>query len=50
MIDNQKYVFDSFWNKGIPAEYRIRELEEGPDPGKTELIQNPQRTLESFLI
>ena len=49
MIDNQKYVFDSFWNKGIPAKYRIRELEEGTDPGKTELIQNPQRTLELFL-
>jgi two-component system, OmpR family, sensor histidine kinase VicK len=49
MIDNQKYVFDSFWSRGIPAKYRIRELEEGIDPGKTELIQNPQRTLELFL-
>ena len=49
MIDNQKYIFDSFWNRGIPAKYRIRELEEGIDPVKTELIQNPQRTLELFL-
>jgi signal transduction histidine kinase len=49
MIDNQKYVFDSFWNRGIPAKYRIRELEEGIDPVKTELIQNPQRTLDLFL-
>jgi sugar-specific transcriptional regulator TrmB len=49
MIDNQKYVFVSFWSRGIPAEYRIRELEEGIDPVKTELIQNPQRILELFL-
>jgi two-component system sensor histidine kinase VicK len=49
MIDNQKYVFDSFWSRGIPAEYRIKELEEGIEPGKTELIQNPQRVLELFL-
>ena len=49
MIDNQKYVFDSFWNRGIPAQYRIMELEEGIEPGKTELIQNPQRVLELFL-
>lgn len=49
MVDNQKYVFDSLWSRGIPAEYRIKELEEGIDPGKTELIQNPQRILELFL-
>jgi two-component system, OmpR family, sensor histidine kinase VicK len=49
MIDNQKYVFESFWSRGIPAKYRIRELEEGIDPVKTDLIQNPQKTLELFL-
>jgi two-component system, OmpR family, sensor histidine kinase VicK len=49
MIDNQKYVFESFWSRGIPAKYRIRELEEGIDPVKTNLIQNPQKTLELFL-
>jgi two-component system sensor histidine kinase VicK len=49
MIDNQKYVFESFWSRGIPGEYRIRELEEGIVPVKTDLIQNPQKTLELFL-
>jgi two-component system, OmpR family, sensor histidine kinase VicK len=49
MIDNQKYVFESFWSRGIPSEYRIRELEEGIVPVKTDLIQNPQKTLELFL-
>ena len=49
MIDNQKYVFESFWSRGIPSEYRIRELEEGITPVKTDLIQNPKETLELFL-
>jgi two-component system, OmpR family, sensor histidine kinase VicK len=49
MIANQKYVFDSFWSRGIPSRYRIRELEEGIVPVKTDLIQNPQETLELFL-
>jgi two-component system, OmpR family, sensor histidine kinase VicK len=49
MIDNQKYVFESFWSRGIPSEYRIRELEEGIVPVKTDLIQNPKKTLELFL-
>jgi signal transduction histidine kinase len=49
MIENQKYVFDSFWSRGIPSEYRIRELEEGIVPVKTDLIQKPRETLELFL-
>jgi two-component system, OmpR family, sensor histidine kinase VicK len=49
MIDNQKYVFESFWSRGVPSEYRIRELEEGIIPVKTDLIQNPKKTLELFL-
>jgi two-component system, OmpR family, sensor histidine kinase VicK len=49
MIENQKYVFESFWSRGIPSEYRIRELEEGIVPVKTDLIQNPKKTLELFL-
>ena len=28
-IVEQQFVFDSFWDKGIPSEQRIRELEEG---------------------
>ena len=49
IIENQKYVFDSFWYRAIPAKYRIMEIEEGIDFGKTDLIQTPQRVLELFL-
>ena len=49
IIENQKYVFDSFWYRAIPAKHRIIEIEEGIDFGKTDLIQIPQRILELFL-
>ena len=49
IIENQKYVFDSFWYRAIPAKHRIIEIEEGIDFGKTDLIQTPQRILELFL-
>jgi two-component system, OmpR family, sensor histidine kinase VicK len=49
IIEHQKYVFDSFWNRAIPAEQRINEVEEGTILGKTEVIQNPQTTQELFI-
>ena len=40
MIDNQKYVFDSFWSRAIPAEHRIKEIEEGIDFRKDRINSN----------
>jgi hypothetical protein len=28
-IEQQQYVFDTLWNKAIPAKQRIKEIEEG---------------------
>jgi two-component system, OmpR family, sensor histidine kinase VicK len=36
----QKYVFDSFWNRAIPAERRIREIEEGIVHYETKVLEN----------
>ena len=49
IVAQQKYVFESFWNKAIPAENRIKEIEEGFVLGSTEVIQIPSRTKELFL-
>ena len=49
IVEHQQYVFDSFWNKAIPAEQRIREIEEGSTLGTTEVIQIPSRTQELFI-
>ena len=29
IVEHQRYVFDSFWNRAIPAERRIKDIEEG---------------------
>ena len=38
IVQQQKYVFESFWNKAMPAEQRIREIEEGIEPEYYEVI------------
>jgi two-component system sensor histidine kinase VicK len=32
IVENQQYIFDSFWSKAIPAEQKIKEIEEGIEP------------------
>jgi signal transduction histidine kinase len=49
IIEHQKYVFDSFWNRAIPAEHRITEIEEGISPNIIEIIQDPARAQEIYL-
>ncbi|MGC2426059.1 MAG: ATP-binding protein [Nitrososphaeraceae archaeon] len=49
IVEQQKYVFESFWSKAIPAESRIKEIEEGFILGSTEVIQIPSRTKELFI-
>jgi two-component system, OmpR family, sensor histidine kinase VicK len=29
IVEHQRYVFDSFWNRALPAKQRIKEIEEG---------------------
>ena len=29
IVEHQRYVFDSFWNRAVPANQRIKEIEEG---------------------
>ena len=49
IIEHQRYVFDTLWNKAIQAGDRIREIEEGIDLAKTEVIQSPQKIMDTFL-
>ena len=46
-VEQQQYFFDMLWNKAIPAEQRVREIEEGIEPEVIETIRDPieiQRT------
>lgn len=49
LVAQQQYVFESFWHNAIPAEQKIRELEEGVDIEKTEIIHNPSITKKSYI-
>ena len=49
VLEQQQYVFDSFWNRSSPAELRIREIEEGVIFGKTEVIQEPNAVQHLFI-
>ena len=43
VVGQGQYIFDTFWNKAIPAEERIREIEEGVIPDFIETIRDPIR-------
>jgi two-component system sensor histidine kinase VicK len=46
MIEQQQYFFETLWSKAIPAEQRIREIEEGIKPEVIEIIREPKVTQE----
>jgi two-component system, OmpR family, sensor histidine kinase VicK len=40
VVEQGQYIFDTLWNVAIPAELKIREIEEGVTHYKTKLIQD----------
>jgi two-component system, OmpR family, sensor histidine kinase VicK len=40
IVEHQQYVFETLWIKSAPAEERIREIEEGILPVKTEILKD----------
>ena len=49
LLEQQQYVFDSFWSRSVPAEQKIKEIEEGVIIGKTEVIQSPKAIQQLFI-
>jgi two-component system, OmpR family, sensor histidine kinase VicK len=49
IVEQQRYVFESFWNRAIPAETRINEIEKGIELEKTHVIQDPQSIKKLFV-
>jgi two-component system sensor histidine kinase VicK len=43
IVEEQRYVFESFWNKATPAEQRIMEIEEGIEPEFFEVIADRKK-------
>ena len=49
IIEHQKYVFDSFWNRAIPAEQRIKEIEEGLASEFYEVITDHEKATQTLV-
>ena len=51
IVEQQQYVFDSFLNKSVSAERKIREIEneDRNSLGETEVIDNPLKTQKLFI-
>ena len=48
-IRHYNSIFEDLWNRSIPAEQKIKEIEEGVVLGKTEVIQNPSDIQQLFI-
>jgi two-component system sensor histidine kinase VicK len=42
IVEQQEYVFESFWDQAVPAKTKIAEIEEGRGSQITEVIENPK--------
>jgi two-component system, OmpR family, sensor histidine kinase VicK len=42
VVKQGQYIFNTFWEKAIPAEQRIKEIEEGLEPAKTKVLENQE--------
>lgn len=45
IVEQQQFIFDTFWNKAIPAEQKIKEIEEGIAPQITAIISDHEEAM-----
>jgi two-component system, OmpR family, sensor histidine kinase VicK len=48
IVEQQKFTFQTLWNKAVPAEYRIREIEQGIEPQRIMVIYDAGQALELY--
>jgi two-component system sensor histidine kinase VicK len=49
VVDQGQYIFDIFWYRAIPAELKIREIEDGIEPGRIEVIPDTKVSISRSL-
>ena len=49
IVEQYRSIFDTLWNKAIPAEQRIGEIQEGIEPEFYEVINNYQKAREKYI-
>jgi signal transduction histidine kinase len=45
LVEQQQSLFEIVWKKAIPAEQRIRQIEEGIEPPETKVLEDPSEIL-----
>ncbi len=45
IVEQQQYLFQNLWDKATPAEQKIKEIEEGIEPPRTEVIRGIERSM-----
>lgn len=48
MVEQQQYLFLTLWDKALPAEHRIREIEQGVEPQRIAVIYDAGQALELY--
>jgi two-component system, OmpR family, sensor histidine kinase VicK len=48
MVEQQRYLFLALWDKAVPAEYRIKEIEQGVEPQRITVIYDAGQALELY--
>jgi two-component system, OmpR family, sensor histidine kinase VicK len=49
LVAQQQYIFDSLWDKAIPAEQRIEEIERQIERPLLEVIRMPEKAIQKYL-
>jgi two-component system sensor histidine kinase VicK len=49
-LEQQSYLFENLWSKAIPAEHRIREIEQGVDLQRIAVIYDARQALELYQL
>ncbi|HJU85163.1 MAG TPA: hypothetical protein VJ551_01615, partial [Nitrososphaeraceae archaeon] len=44
-VEQQQYFFETLWNKAIPAEQKIREIEEDRPPQRLEILEDTHKSI-----
>jgi signal transduction histidine kinase len=47
-VEQQEYFFETLWDKAVPAEHRIREIEQGVEPQRIAVIYDARQALELY--
>ncbi|HZA07189.1 MAG TPA: hypothetical protein VE619_05740, partial [Nitrososphaeraceae archaeon] len=48
LVEQQQFVFDSFWSRATPAQQKIREIEEGVVPIRTRLLEKQDEIIKEI--